>query len=272
MTLMVDILKSKNLASKFQILLEIAANQPTIHQKEIAKNLKITSQAVSEYVKELICDGWLSSAGRSKYKVTKEGVDWILRMARQLQTYTLFVNKIIADISVSTAIAVNDLVPGQLVSLYMKGGLLFASGIAGDKGARGITVSMAKKGEDIGISNVEGVISLGVGSVTVFKIPGILNGGSRNTNISILKSKMNRSNLVSALGIESVVVLKQAGISPDYLYGVKEAVVEMARHGLAVSVVCADYSISALEERLKENGVGYEIIDLEVDKNFIGSY
>ncbi len=272
MTLVVDILKSKNLTSKFQILLEIAANQPTIHQKEIAKNLEITSQAVSEYIKELICDGWLSSTGRSKYKVTREGVDWILRMARQLQTYTMFVNKIVADLSVSTAIAVDDLGSGQLVSLYMKDGLLFASDIASDKGARGITASKAKKGEDIGISNVEGVISLGVGSVTIFKIPGIRNGGSRNTDISVLKSRMSQSNLVGALGIESIVVLKQAGIDPDYLYGVKEAVVEMACHGLAVSVVCADYAISALEERLKEDGVGYEITDLEVDKYFVGSY
>ncbi len=269
---MVDILKSKNLASKFQILLEIAANQPTVHQKEIAKKLRITSQAVSEYVKELIGDGWLSSTGRSKYKVTKEGVDWILKMARQLQTYTLFVNKIVADISVSTAIATNDLYSGQLVTLYMKDGLLFASDIVSDNGARGITVTRAKNGEDIGISNVEGVISLGMGSVTIFKIPGIGKGGSRNTDISVLKNKMLQSNLVGALGIEAVVVLKQAGIKPDYIYGVKEAVVEMANHGLAVSIVCVDYAISALEERLKENGVGYEIIDLEVDKYFIDSY
>ena len=268
---MVDILKSKNLTSKFQILLEIAANQPTIHQKEIAENLEITSQAVSEYVKELTGDGWLSSTGRSKYKVTKEGVDWILRMARQLQTYTLFVNKIVADLSVSTAIAIDDLSPGQLVSLYMKDGLLFASDITSDTGARGITASIAKKGEDVGISNVEGVISLGAGSVTIFKIPGIRKGGSRNTDVSILKSKISQSDSVAALGIESIVVLKQAGINPDYLYGVKEAVVEMACHGLAVSVVCADYAISALEERLKEDGVRYEITDLETDKHFVES-
>ncbi len=272
MTLMVEILKSKNLASKFQILLEIAANQPTIHQKEVAKKLEITSQAVSEYVKELIGDGWLSSTGRSKYKVTKEGVDWILKMARQLQTYTLFVNKIVADISVSTAIATNDLYSGQLVSLYMKDGLLFASDVVSGNGARGITVTRAKNGEDIGISNVEGVINLGLSSVTIFKIPGIRKGGSRNTDIFVLKNKIPQSNLVGALGIESVVVLKQAGIKPDYLYGVKEAVVEMTYHGLAVLIVCVDYEISALEERLKENGISYEITDLEVDKYFVSSY
>jgi putative transcriptional regulator len=126
---MVDILKSKNLASKFQILLEIASNQPIIPQKDIAQKLAITSQAVSEYVRELIGDGWLTSSGRSRYKVTKEGVDWILRMARQLHAYTSFVNEVVADIYVTTAIAVTDLNFNQPVSLYMQDGLLFASDI-----------------------------------------------------------------------------------------------------------------------------------------------
>ena len=84
---MADVLRSKNLATKFQILLEIAANQPNIQQRDVAARLNITSQAVSEYVRELISDGWLSSQGRSRYRVTREGVDWILKMARQLQGY-----------------------------------------------------------------------------------------------------------------------------------------------------------------------------------------
>jgi len=96
---MAQILQSKNLATKFQILLEIAASQSNIQQKNIAEKLNITPQAVSEYVKELISDGWLASQGRSRYKVTKEGVDWILQMARQLQSYCSFVNKVVSDIS-----------------------------------------------------------------------------------------------------------------------------------------------------------------------------
>jgi len=60
-----QILKSKNLATKFQIMVEIAAHQPNIQQKDIAPRLGITSQAVSEYVKELIKDGWLSSPGKA---------------------------------------------------------------------------------------------------------------------------------------------------------------------------------------------------------------
>jgi putative transcriptional regulator len=261
---MVDILKSKNLASKFQILLEIASNQPIIPQKDIAQKLAITSQAVSEYVRELIGDGWLTSSGRSRYKVTKEGVDWILRMARQLHAYTSFVNEVVADIYVTTAIAVTDLNFNQPVSLYMQDGLLFASDIVNEKGAHGITISGAKKGEDIGVSNVGGVINLGIGKVTILKVPGIREGGSRNTDVNLLRKKISNCKLLGAIGVESIVVLKKIGINPDYIYGVKEAVVEAACHGLDIIVVCVDSVIPVLVENLKENSVYYDIIDLKI--------
>jgi len=261
---MVDILKSKNLASKFQILLEIASNQPIIPQKDIAQKLAITSQAVSEYIKELIADGWLISSGRSKYKVTKEGVDWVLRMARQLHAYTLFVNKVVADIYVTTAIAVANLKINQPVSLYMEDGLLFASDIVDNKGAHGVTISRAKKGEDVGVSNVEGVINLGIGKTTILKVPGIREGGSRNTDVTLLRKKVSSCRLLGAIGVESIVILKKVGINPDYLYGVKEAVIEAAHHGLDISVVCVDSVMPVLVENLKENSVDYEIVDLKI--------
>jgi putative transcriptional regulator len=134
---MAQILQSKNLATKFQIMVEIAAHQPNIQQKDIALRLDITSQAVSEYIRELIRDGWLNSDGRSRYKVTKEGVDWILQMSRQLHSYAWFVSKAVADISTTTAIADSDLSVGQPASLYMKDGLLFASEAISGKGAKG---------------------------------------------------------------------------------------------------------------------------------------
>ncbi len=58
---MVEILRNKNLTTKFQILVEIASKQPNIQQKDIAKKLKITPQAVSDYIKQLLKDGFLIS-------------------------------------------------------------------------------------------------------------------------------------------------------------------------------------------------------------------
>jgi len=263
---MAQILRSKNLATKFQILLEIAANQPNIQQRDIAKRLGITSQAVSEYIKELIADDWLSSQGRSRYRVTREGVDWILRMARQLQSYSAFVSKAISDISISTAIADDDLSMGQPASLYMKNGLLFASGVVSGEGAKGIAVSEAKQGEDVGISNIEGVIRLETGKVTIAKVPNVPRGGFRNTDLVQLKREISEGMLVGVIGIEALVALKQIGIKPDYLYGVKEAAIEAAYCGLPFLVVCAEDEVSALAQRLEEENLGYKIVDLKKDQ------
>ncbi len=54
---MIKILQTKSGVTKFQVLIEIAAHQPNVRQKEIAAKIGITPQAVSEYIKELVNDG-----------------------------------------------------------------------------------------------------------------------------------------------------------------------------------------------------------------------
>ena len=263
---MPQILRSKNLATKFRILLEMASRQPNVQQKAVAAKLGITSQAVSEYVKELMRDGWLGSQGRSRYKVTREGVDWILRMTRELHSYTSFVSKVVSDISTSTAIADSDLSAGQSVSLHMKDGLLFASALISDKGARGRTVSEARRGEDIGVSNVEGVIGLKMGEVTIGKVPNVQGGGSRDTDLARLKAEVEKADLVGVVGVEALVALKNAGARPDYRYGVREAAIEAASCGLSFLVLCAEDEVPGLAQRLEEQGLEYKMLNLAMGR------
>jgi putative transcriptional regulator len=259
---MAQILKSKNLATKFQIMVEIAAHQPNIQQKDIAPRLGVTSQAVSEYIRDLIEDGWLSSEGRSRYKVTKEGVDWMLQMSRQLHSYAWFVSKVVTDISTTTAIADSDLSAGQPVSLYMQDGLLYAVGAMSNKGAKGITVTDAKKGQDVGIRSIEGVIKLEPAKVMIGKVPNVQDGGSRSINLARLKGEVKKARLVGALGTEALVALSQMGLKPDYIHGVREAAVEAAYCGLSFLVVCSQDKVALLVQRLEEENLQYEIVDL----------
>jgi putative transcriptional regulator len=210
----------------------------------------------------LIKDGWLSSEGRSRYKVTKEGVDWILQMSRQLHSYAWFVSKAVADISTTTAIADSDLSIGQPASLYMKDGLLFASRVIRGKGAKGIAVTEAKKGQDVGIRNIEGVIKLEPAKVMIGKIPNVQDGGSRSTNLARLKREVKKARLVGALGTEALVALVQIGVKPDYAHGVREAAIEAAYCGLSFLVVCSEDKVPILVQRLAEENLGYQIIDL----------
>ncbi len=59
------ILRSKKESTRFQILVEIAAHQPDVRQKEIADKIGITPQGVSEYIRELVSEGLLYSIVRN---------------------------------------------------------------------------------------------------------------------------------------------------------------------------------------------------------------
>ena len=83
------IFKNKGELTRFQILSEIARNQPHLRQKDIAGKLGITIQAVSENIKSLVENGYMESgAGRSRYKITKKGIERIKKEALSLRNYS----------------------------------------------------------------------------------------------------------------------------------------------------------------------------------------
>jgi len=256
----VQVLRNKNLATRFQILVEIAANQPNIQQKDIARRIGVTSQAVSEYVSKLEKDGWLSSDGRSHYRVTKEGVNWLLKALRELQSYSATAEKTLVNITTWAAIAGAGLSTGQQVSLVMKDGLLFAMKYSG-KGARGIATCDAKQGEDIGVTNIEDIVMLESGKITVLEIPDIQNGGSRCADERTLKRWLNKADLIGAIGTEAIVTLKRLECETAYLYGVTQAAVEAARSGLSFVIVCSTSESPLLFQRFAEENTLYRVIN-----------
>src|SRR5271157_5163243 len=124
---MVKVLHNKNLATRFQIMVEIAANQPNIQQKDIATKIGVTSQAVSDYISKLEKDGWITSEGRSRYHITKEGINWMLKSLRQLQQYSNAAERVLTNITTWAAVATVDLDKNQTVGLEMRDGMLYAS-------------------------------------------------------------------------------------------------------------------------------------------------
>jgi putative transcriptional regulator len=257
---MVEILRNKSLATRLQILVAIADSGPSVQQQEIAKKLAITPQAVSDYVAQLIKDGLLTAGGRSRYKVTDEGVNWIVRMLRELRNYTSSVEKIITNISVCTAIAEGELSKGETVALKMKSGLLYATPKV-TSGARGVTTSDARPGEDVGVTNIEGIVKFKLGTVTILSVPGVSKGGSRNVDLTRLRQEVKAKPFVGALGIEALVTLEQLKVD-FHSYGVREAAIEAAHCGLQPVVACTEDEISGLIKRLEEADISYRIADM----------
>ena len=259
---MTNVLQSKRESSRFQILVEIAAHQPNLRQKEVAERLGVTPQAISEYIKELVADGLVTTDGRMRYSITKEGVEWLLESAAELKRYARVVmEEIISHVSVWAAIAEVDLLEGERVSLEMREGLLYANKKEGIE-ASGVVIAAAAKGEDVGVSDLRGLISLDEGKVILCKVPRVQNGGSRKVDLAALTFQLSRARMVGCLGIEALAALHKVGREPDIIFGAKEFAVEAAYHGIGSVIVSVDEQIPGLLTRLESEGLKYELIDL----------
>lgn len=262
-----QIFRRKDVTTKFQVLLEIAAHQPYIQQKEIAGKLQLTPQAISEHVRELTEEKFILPLGRSRYRVTKEGVEWLLKLMRELREYTIQAERIVTAVSVSAALAEVPLRKGQEVGLRMKEGLLFAVPETAPGEARGRVTDDAETGEDVGIAEISGFVALDKGKVNIYKVAGIQRGGSRGTDLELLRRMLEGRNPVGAIGLEALVSLRKIGIEPRYFYGVREAAVEAAQCGLNFYIVCVEEELPSLIRRLEEEDIDYEIHDLRLSQS-----
>jgi putative transcriptional regulator len=258
---MIEVLKNKNLTSRFQILVEIASSGPNVQQREIAQRLNITPQAISDYISQLITQGLLISQGRSSYRITNEGVNWMIGILRDLNGYTTYIQRTIANISVCAALAEDDIERGQKVGLKMKEGLLFASRNT-DTGATGIAVSASRRGNDVGVTDIEGIVPLKLGRATILRVPAVQNGGSGKVDFNILRKNLKQRTFVAAIGLESFVCLRQANVEFQ-IYGAISATIEAARSGLNPLIVCVENETSGLISKLEEARIGYDIVAAE---------
>ncbi|MDD1719211.1 MAG: winged helix-turn-helix transcriptional regulator [Methanoregulaceae archaeon] len=255
------ILRNRRDITRFQILVGIAEHQPAVRQQEIASQLGVTPQAVSEYIRELVDDGMVLSKGRGRYEVTRSGIEWVLQNAESIESYARHVRKdIIQQVYVWTAIAAEDLVSGDEVGVYMRDGWLYAG--KGQSSAMGSATMDAKAGEDVGVARLSGIIDHSEGKVHVCKVPRIQRGGSRKVKKQVLREIIEKKKMVAAVGLEAYVALRQAGRDPDLFYGAREGVIEAAFHGIDAAIVIVDEEFTDFLKRLEGVGLSYVIHDL----------
>ena len=192
----------------------------------------------------------------------------MLKVLREIRSYASLVEQAVTNITVCAAIAECDIKQGQAVGLKMKNGLLFATNKT-DGGARGIAVSSVSQGEDIDVSNIEGLVELTRGKVTILQVPVIQKGGSRQVDLEQLQTQVANNEHVGAIGIEALISLRRVNIEPRYLYGVTEAAIEATRCALSFTIVCTDDAIPGLIKRLQEEDLNYELIDLRLKNSLV---
>lgn len=257
---MVDVLDNKRSATKFRVLVEIAERQPAVNQGEIAGAVGVTSQAVSEYIRELVDNGFVEKEARSRYRVTKRGVDWLFRQASDVRRFADHVTEdVLGSMQEDAAFATADIEAGETVSLSIQEGLLHAA--PGDEGpATGIATTDAEGGAVVGVTGFAGVIDLDPGTVTVFQVSPIRSAEPGES--TALADAAAAADVVVTAGVEAVAVLQASGLDPDVTFAAGEVAADAAGRGLDVVVVATTDLAGRVTDALRDSGLAYEVDDL----------
>jgi putative transcriptional regulator len=254
-------LADKRTATRLRVLVEIADRQPAVSQGEIADAVGVTSQAVSEYIRDLVDDGFVEKEGRSRYRVTKEGVDWLFREVKAIRRFTDRVTEdVLQSVQEDAALATDPIGADETVTLSLREGLLHAT--PGDTGpATGVATTTAEAGEDVSITGFEGVIEMSPGSVRVYQVPRARNGGSRAVDGDVLASAVESTDLVVAAGVEAVAALRRIEVEPAVSVAAGTVASEAATKGQDVVVVASVDEVGRVTDTLRDGDVTYELLD-----------
>lgn len=256
-----SVLQSKRNATRYQILVQIAERQPAVSQREIAEAIGVTSQAVSDYLQDLVAEGYVEKHGRGRYEVTKEGVDWLISRTEDLREYVEHVSEdIIGQVEIEAALATAAISEGQPVSLSMQDGVLRATpGNAGNTTA--VAVTTAEQGEDVGITDFQGVLDYDLGTVTVLSVPQVQAGGSRAVDAEDLRERVGGHDRLAVDGTEALAAVRAAELEPDLQFGTPLGVQEAAMRGLDVLLVAVTTRLSEHTDKLREQNISYEVVE-----------
>jgi putative transcriptional regulator len=234
-------LEDKRTATRLRVLVEIADRQPAVSQGEIAEAVGVTSQAVSEYIRELVADGYVEKEGRSRYRTTKEGVDWLFREVKSIRQFTDHVTEdVLQSVQEDAALATDRIEAGDTVTLSLREGLLHAT--PGEEGpATGTATTTAEVGQDVSVTGFEGVIDMSPGTVTVCQVPRARNGGSR------------------AVGVEAVAALRRLDREPAVSLAGGAVAAEAATKGQNAVVVASVDEAGRVADTLRDRNVTYEL-------------
>jgi cobalt/nickel transport system ATP-binding protein len=164
--------------------------------------------------------------------------------------------------SIRCAVAGCDVKAGEEVRLEMEDGMLTAN--KGSKGVTGKAVFDGKKGEDIAVKDVVGDLQQLAGNITVIRVPGIIEGGSRAADMDKVNEFLdkNKHQKIGAMGTSAKVLMNRMGIRCDFEFDVIQSGMLAALRGFDVCVFASGGMADRVIEKVKERMPNYSCFTL----------
>lgn len=173
-------LRDRTGITRLLILAELE-RRPGTTLSDVAEALGVTVQAVSAHAKDLGSLGWLRS-DEGAYRATPKGLQALHEGVRHLRDAVGELAAPLDVIQVTSAIATAPVQAGDAVGLFMEEGELAArparegSG-SRDAPSRGRARTSAKAGEEVVVGDLQGMVRLEPGRLTIVSLPGPAEGG-----------------------------------------------------------------------------------------------
>ena len=185
---------------------------PTPRLKDIAGQLGITVQAVSQYVAAMRKEGLLRDYS-GRLRPTRNGMQLLQEHFGKLKDEVDSVLRRIRVIDRCVAIAGKRIEKGEKVGLIMEDGMLMA--FPGQKASStGRAIESAEEGDDVLVGELEGIVDLELGRLLVIEAPSETEGGSKAANVEQVRNKVygfSPGLLVAGDAIGAALMMKASG-------------------------------------------------------------
>jgi len=254
-------------STRLLFLYEVVTNRHT-RLRTIADRLGMTVQGASEYMHGLDREGLLTVVD-GEYRATKKGVEFLLRNLRELRNFVEQASRSMAFVEATAALAGAPIHRGDRVGLFMEDGQLVAYPNRASP-STGVADEEAAKGQDVAVRNLEGIVGLHPGRITILRVPSLRNGGAKAIDPAKGRRALRRAGrgLVAAMEVSGIAGARALGLRPRIEFAVLPATLEAAERGVDVLLVVPEeraaeavQAIEAANAKL-EDKIPYESIAL----------
>jgi len=251
------ILRDVREATKLLILRELTTHRHS-RLRTLAEKLDITIQGVSEYMKLMTKDGLVRNVD-GEWRATRKGVELLQADFIALRDFVESSIKGMDIVDTCKAIAGENVREGEGVGLFMETGDLVAYP-GRDSSSKGTAAHSASKGEVLAVRELEGIVRLHPGKITIFRIPSARGTHARRFDVRKAGKLLKRIevDVVATSDLAGRVLARKVGLDVDISFSVLPAALEAAQRGLNVLVLCPEDRVAEFIGGIEESNAALE--------------